>query len=214
MYTVAIVDDHFAVLDGYKFLLQKLPFISTIHCFYGEQDFMIEMKKIPYDLVLLDISLKDGDGLQICKQLKLHFKKVKVIMLSGHHNKNYLFKAYINDANGYLFKDADSNEVRFAIERVLTKDEKHFNLEAMEAILIQQDAIKTRNKNSKITLSEREIEIVIYICEGKSNKKIGELLNRSEHTILAHKTNIMKKLGVHKSIDITNYAIREGIFIP
>jgi two-component system nitrate/nitrite response regulator NarL len=213
-YSIAIVDDHFAVRDGYKYFLEKLNLVEYVACFSGEKDIIEELEKSHFDLVLLDIELREGNGIKICRNLKLKFKNTKVLILSGHHNKEYIISAYQNDSDGYLFKDSENEEVKFAVERVLLKEEKHFNLEAMDTIFQHQEFYKNQIKNTKKILSEREIEIVKLICEGKSNKEIGNILYRDETTISTHRYNIMKKIGAHKSLEILNYAISVGIYLP
>jgi DNA-binding NarL/FixJ family response regulator len=213
-YSIAIIDDHFAVRDGYKYFLEKLPFISHVECFAQESEISKAFEKTKFDLILLDIELKAGNGLKICKDFKLKYKNIKVLILSGHHNKEYILSAFQNEADGYLFKDSDNEEVGFALERVLKKGQKHFNLEAMDTIFQHQEFNKNRIKNPKNSLSEREIEIMILICEGKSNKEIGNILHRDETTISTHRYNILKKIGAHKSLEILNYAIANGIYTP
>lgn len=214
VFSIAIVDDHFAVRDGYKYFIEKLSFVVQVQCFAGEKEILEMLEKVKYDLILLDIELKDGNGLKMCRNLKLKYKGIKILILSGHHNKEYIVSAYQNEADGYLFKDTENEEVKFAIERVLMKEQKHFNLEAMDTIFQHQEFHKNRLKNPKKFLSKREIEIVILICEGKSNKEIGNILHRDETTISTHRYNIMKKIGVHKSHEILNYAIANGLYSP
>lgn len=201
---VAIVDDHFAIRDGYKNILKKTSYIDCVCPFATGKELLNELKKKTIDLVLLDIELKNEDGLEICKHLKLTYKNIKVIILTSHHSSEYIIKAEQYDADGYLFKDAEPKEVRIAIDKVVNQNGRYFSSEAKSILAVTED--------SKLT--QREIQILQLVCEGKSNKEIGEIFNRDETTIAKHKQNMMNKINVHKSVEIIYYAIKHGYYTP
>jgi two-component system nitrate/nitrite response regulator NarL len=165
-------------------------------------------------LVFLDIELSVENGLDECRKLKATNSTIKIIMLSAHHDEQYILSAYDSNADGYLFKDSTKTEVLEAIRKVLFSDEKYFNHEALSIIFQFQEAMKKRNLNGKNDLSEREIQILKLICEGHSNDEISNLLNRTKSTIATHRQNIMNKTNVHNSLELMNFAIRNGHYIP
>jgi DNA-binding NarL/FixJ family response regulator len=209
-YHIAIIDDHFAIRDGYKFCAEKIPFIQSVVAYESFE--MFQQSKEVYDLILLDIELKTCNGLDKCKIIKNSGSSTKIIMLSSYHDESFIVEAYQNQADGYLFKDAPFEEVALALEKVLIKGDKHFNLEAIEIIFKGFESNKKYNKLAQIKITKREIEIIQLICEGFTNKEISSLLHRSVTTVSKHRYNIMQKFGFHKSIELVNFAIQKGIF--
>ena len=211
---IAIVDDHWAILEGYQSLLKKLTYVNSVHVFTTSEAFFEETKHTHFDLVLLDIQLKDEDGLDICKIIKEEHKNIKVIMESMFDNANYILEAYQINADGYILKDSHPNELRHAIERVFYHNEKYFTPLANKIILDKIESDKQRHTYSKSELSNREIEIIPFICEGKANKEIAEMLCLSETTVATHRKHIYKKTNCHNSIQVLNYCIKNDLYIP
>jgi len=209
---IAVVDDHYAILSGYQSILLKLDYVNSVHGFATSQELFAEMKQTNFDLILLDIQLKDEDGLDICKLIKVHNNNTKVIMESTFDNSNYILKANENGADGYILKSGNPSELRHAVERVVFHNEKYFTDVALQIILNESASNKLKHIRSKTDLSEREIQIIQFICDGMSDKKIAETLYLSESTISNHRQNIMKKINCHKSTEIITYAIKNGIY--
>jgi DNA-binding NarL/FixJ family response regulator len=213
-FKIGVIDDHFAIRDGYKGLLEKWELISEIKTYTSLGEFYFDFKTINFDLIFMDIELHNENGLDACRTLKLQNHNLKIIILSAYHNEQYILNAYDSNADGYLFKDASQDEVKNAIITVLQKDEKYFNHEAISVIFKFQESIKKKNKNGKTELSEREIEILKLICQGKSNDQISSLINRTPATVATHRQNIMNKIGAHNGFEIINYALSNGLYIP
>jgi DNA-binding NarL/FixJ family response regulator len=213
-FKIGVVDDHFAIRDGYKSLLESSELISEVKTYKSIREFYLDFKSNIFDLVFFDIELPSENGLDECRQLKNKNNKLKILILSAHHNEQYILNAYDSNADGYLFKDATQNEVLDALNKVLLKNEKFFNHEALSIIFQFQETVKKKSIKSKNELSEREIQILKLICEGHSNDQISAILNRTTTTIATHRQNIMNKIKAHNSIELLNYAIRNGYYIP
>lgn len=211
---IGIVDDHFAIRDGYQTLLESWEFVSGVFVYQSIKELRSDLKSNILDLVFLDIELPDENGLDECRKIKNSNSTVKIIMLSAHHDEQYILSAYDSNADGYLFKDSTKTEVLEAIRKVLFFDEKYFNHEALSIIFHYKESTKKKNLNGKTELSEREIQILKLICEGHSNDQISVLLNRTTSTIATHRQNIMNKINVHNSLELMNYAIRNSYYIP
>ena len=209
---IAVVDDHYAILSGYQSILEKLDYVNSVQGFATSKELFAGMEQTNFDLILLDIQLKDEDGLDICKIIKDQNKHIKVIMESTFDNSNYILKANENNADGYILKDGNPSELRHAVERVVCHNEKYFTPVALQVILNEQTSNKQKLSHSKNDLSEREIEIMKLICDGMSDKKIADTLNLSDSTVSNHRQNIMKKINCHKSTEIITYAIKNGIY--
>ena len=213
-YKIAIIDDHFAVRDGYQSFLQNFEFVNQVDTYENSEDFFKSLKTQNYNLALIDIQLKGENGLDICKNLKLINQEIRVLMLSTFHSQEYIISSYENKADGYLFKDSDSSVVKFAIEEVLVHKRKYFENEALRVIFDHKENFNDEPTNKIRLLTELEIKIITLICEGKSNKEIAVFLNRKVSTIGTHKQNIMKKIESHKTVDIYRYATKNGIYSP
>jgi DNA-binding NarL/FixJ family response regulator len=211
---IGLVDDHFAIRDGYKTLLETWEFVSSVYSYKSIKELRLDLKSNILDLVFLDIELPDENGLDECRKIKNSNSTIKIIILSAHHDEQYILSAYDSNADGYLFKDSTKTEVLEAIQKVLFADEKYFNHEALSIIFQFQESTKKKKSNSKTDLSEREIQILKLICEGHSNDQISVILNRTTSTIATHRQNIMNKTNVHNSLELMNYAIRNGHYIP
>ncbi len=208
---VAVIDDHFAIRDGYKALLQSFAFVGQVDAFSNSIDFYSQLKNRAYDLVIIDIELKGENGLDLCKNLKQLKAQIKVLILSSYHSEEYIMNAYENNADGYLFKDTDAKEVKRAVEEMIFHNKKFFEDEAIRVIFNLEEARKKNHDKIKVKLTEREMEIIYHIVHGKSNKEIGVILNVAETTISTHKQNIMKKLNAHKTIDLFRFASETGL---
>ena len=209
---IAVVDDHWAILEGYQSLLKKLNYVNSVHVFTTSKDFFEETKHTDFDLVLLDIELKEESGLDICKIIKEGNSKIKVIIESLHESKGFILHAYENNADGYIFKGGDYDELKNAINKIVFHNEKYFTPIASKIIFDKHESAKMHNSNSKTGLTEREIEIIKLICVGKTDKRIARILNISESTVATHRQNIMRKINCHKSTEIITYAIKNGLY--
>ena len=209
---IAIVDDHWAILEGYQSLLKKLNYVNSVQVFTTSKDFFEETKHTAFDLVLLDIELKEESGLDICKIIKERKSNIKVIIESQHESQSFILSAYENNADGYIFKGGDYDELKNAIHKTVFHNEKYFTPVALKIIFNKQESNKISNNHSKSGLTEREIEVLKLICVGKSDKRIAKILFISEMTVATHRRNILKKINCHKSIDILNFAIKNGLY--
>ena len=160
---IGVVDDHFAIRDGYKTLLDSMEFVSDVNTYKSVKEFYLDYQSNILDLVFLDIELPGENGLDECRKIKNKNSKIKIIILSAHHDDQYILSAYDSNADGYLFKDSTPNEVVEAIRKVLFSNEKYFNHEALSIIFQYQESTKKKNSNSKTELSERRNEKAYFL---------------------------------------------------
>ncbi len=210
---IAIIDDHFAVRDGYKSVLNTFDFVAQIDTFSNSSEFFKINKIQFYDLVLLDVELKGENGILICEKIKMFNNLVKVVVLSSFHSAEYIISSYENQVDGYLFKDTDYKNFKQKIEQIMVYSIPAFEEEAQN-IIFEYLNRKNGVKKEQSKLTETELEIVKLICAGKSVKEIALISDRSEATISTHKQNIMRKLDLHKSIDLYRWAEKSGVYIP
>jgi DNA-binding NarL/FixJ family response regulator len=208
---IYIADDHAILRDGLKMLLLR----HDIYEIAGEagdgKTALEQIEKIKPDIAILDISMPEMTGIEVTRQIKKYYKQIKVIILSRHDNEVHVKEALQNGADGYILKDYAADELIRAITEVIN-NEKYLSPRLITSLLDDRmDILKCRtneNSNNENLLSKREKQVLILISESKTNKDIAVHLRISEQTVKAHRFNIMKKLNLHKSTDLTKYAIK------
>jgi DNA-binding NarL/FixJ family response regulator len=206
---VLLADDHAVLREGLRTLLSLQEDIDVV----GEAEngqIAVEMaKQLRPDVIVMDIAMPTMDGLAATRVLKQELPDARVLILSQHDNREYVFSILQGGAAGYVLKKSGGAEVVNAIRSVFTEGAylpPGIAREVMDRY-IQRPAEETGRPH----LTEREKEVLRLIAEGKSNKDIAELLCLSVKTVMAHRTNIMEKLDIHSSTELVKYAIRQGI---
>lgn len=213
---IILADDHSLVRAGIRVLLEKIPNVKVL-CETGNGREALELiKKYKPDIVLLDISMPELNGLEVSKRVSEEFPEIGIIILSMHANDEYVLKALQNGASGYLLKDSAINELEFAIRAVL-KGEKYLAPFVSKSIIenyLAKSTHKTKIKAKNFLeekLSSRQIEILQLIAEGNSTKEIAYKLTLSVKTVEAHRKQLMDRLGIHDIAGLVRYAIKMGI---
>lgn len=197
MKKIVIVEDHPIVLEGLKQLITTTNEVHIVGCFYSgkeAQQFIIQ-NQTNIDIVLLDISLPDADGMQICKEIRSINSSIKIIIISNHNEASIIFKAIQNGANGYLLKNATPAELRNAI---LNQQNKLIVSTEVENIIT-----KAESQAQKLpALTKREIQVLQKVLEGKTSAQIADELFLSSLTVDTHRKNFMQKLQVKNIIEL------------
>lgn len=206
---VVLADDHQMFRDGIKSVLNEEAGISVVGEVGNGNELMTLLSKSQPDLVITDISMPGISGIEVSKMIKSSYPTVKVLILSMHTNEEFITKAIDIGADGYLPKDTSMKELLEAI-RVISHGESYFNKSISDTI-IKSMINKSKSKQvagKKASLTNREIEIVLLVVDGLTNKEIAEKLFISVRTVDSHKNNIMQKLHLKSSVDLVKYAIR------
>jgi NarL family two-component system response regulator LiaR len=210
---VLIVDDHGIVREGLRGLLTR-PGIQVV----GEADSganAVELaRQLQPDVVLLDIRMREGDGLQALPQIKAVSPSTSVIMLTTYANPGYLARAISSGASGYLSKEVNPEQIVRAVRTVAAGDEL-IDRDLLQAALAQ--AVDLSSPDPEPTelqaesLSEREIEVLRLMVAGMNNAVIAETLNVSLATVKTHVRHILEKLHVSDRTQAALWAVRHGI---
>lgn len=208
-----LVDDHNIVRDGIKNLLLSDKSIQVV----GEASNYVELYNIINhtipDVIILDISLPDKSGIEICKEIKEKYTDINIIILSMYTEEEFVTNAIKAGAKGYLPKNTTKKELIDAVKTVAKGDE-YFS-DKISGILMKSylKSIKGENKseNKENELSKRETEILKLCAEGFSNPEIADKLFISVRTVESHKNHIMQKLKLKSSVDMVKYAIKFGL---
>jgi len=207
---IFLVDDHPIVRQGLTQLIDNEPDLTI--CGQGEDTFgsLRAIKIAKPDLCLVDVSLKDGDGIELIKELKAQMPDIPVLMLSMHDEQLYAERALRAGARGYIMKQEPPTVVLAALRRVL--DGQVYVSERMGATLLQR---MVGGKSAAATLpmdrlTDRELEIFRMIGAGDSVKQIAEKLFLSTKTVEAHRAHIKEKLNLKSSAELLRFAIQNS----
>lgn len=206
---VILVDDHQLIRMGIKALLNSESDIEVIGEVNSAKDVFQTIDKKKPDLILMDISLDDGDGILLTKDITKKYKDVKVIMLSMHVKEDFIQRSLKAGAAGYILKDSPKEELIKAIKEV-ARGGKYFASEVSQLMVssyVTKAGDFTDKKRKTSGLTNREIEIIRLLSDGLSNQKIAELLGISHRTVDTHRTNIMQKVKVKNVAELVKYAI-------
>ncbi|MHB8064615.1 MAG: response regulator [Ruminiclostridium sp.] len=209
---VLIADDHAMVRQGLKTILELEEDIDVVAQAANGEEAVFRARAQKPDVILMDINMPVLNGLQAIKMLKDENSHYKIIVLTLHQDREYLFKTLQLGCEGYVLKDAESSVLIEAIRNVYHEQTyiqpnmtgelvKEFN----RVTLIEQDKSITNN------LTNREIEVLKLIAEGMINKEIAKNLFISEKTVKNHISNIFKKLDVNDRTQAAIYAFKHNI---
>lgn len=203
---IILVDDHKILRDGLKTIIEKKSNMVVISEASNGREAIKLCSKLSPDIVLIDMSMPDLNGIEATKQILKANPRIKIIALSMYSSKQFIQEMFRIGAFGYLLKDGDSEELITAITTVM-HDKKYLSKN------IKQEYLSLLKKGDSIDneLSSREKEVLQLIAEGKSSKKIGEMLFLSSKTVDVHRGNIMKKTKLYTISELTKLAIKKGL---
>jgi two-component system response regulator NreC len=217
---VIVADDHAIVRRGLVSLLSLNKSYEVIgEAADGRTAIDQAFEKDP-DVILMDINMPKIDGLEATEEIKTHAPRIKILVLSGHDNPEYVFKILESGANGYLLKTTTPEELFAAIDAVMAGNA--FFSPSISKILLEKYLISVQSvpedrkydqtqKPYQGPLSKREQEILRYIAEGKTHQRIADLLHLSIRTVDTHCNNIIKKTNLHDTASLVTYALKNGL---
>ena len=206
---ILLVDDHTLFRNGLKMLLDTLPGYEVTGEASNGRDFLDLITKHDYDIVFLDIEMPEINGIEAARKAIEQKPDLKIITLSMYGDEEYYDQMVDAGAKGFLLKNTNLQEVRSAIDTVMTGG-NYFSQELMQNLLRNYKAIHD-TKEPDAELSEREIEILLLICSGLSNQKIGDQLFISKRTVEKHRANILCKTNSKNTAGLVMYAIKNQL---
>ncbi|MEM9670992.1 MAG: response regulator transcription factor [Bacteroidota bacterium] len=203
---IVVADDHQLFRDGLKAMLQAWGQVNIVgEASHGSVLLTVLASQTP-DIVLLDISMPQGSGIDLLPTIKQRFPNVKCIMLTMHEDVQYVLRSLKQGADGYLLKDAAEEELKTAIREVY-EGNKYFKNKISDMIVANLSGARA----PETILSEREIQIIRLVAEGKITKEIADQLYVSVRTIETHRSRIMKKLGVSNTAEMIQMAYKKKL---
>ena len=210
---VFLVDDHHLFLDGLVRLLQDQPTLKPVGTASNGREALKQIQALRPDVVLMDISMRDLNGIEATRRVSQISPTTKVVLLSMYDSEEFLKRALEAGAKGYLLKDATAHELFLAIREV-HRGNVYLSPGISRKLIpsyLQKATKRGPGKPVESGLSAREREVLQLVAEGKSTKAIAACLQLSPPTVDTHRKNIMRKLDLHRIADLVCYAIRTGI---
>jgi DNA-binding NarL/FixJ family response regulator len=199
---VLLVDDHSLVRRGFRRMLEDESDMDVVGEAGNGEDSIKLAKELRPQVVVMDCALPGMNGLQATRQIIADSPETAVLMLSMHTESTWVRQAIEAGAKGYVLKDAMDLELGAAIRKVAAG-------ETVFDPKVEQRATLKGERSAALT--QRELEVLQMIVDGKSNKEIATVLDLSANTVAVHRANIMNTLGIHKTAELVVYAIRAGL---
>ena len=214
-YKIVIAEDHTILREGLRALLSLDPSYEIIGEAEDGRDAIRCVEKLMPDLLLIDLSMPRMNGMEAIRDIKKRHPEIKIIALTVHKTEEYILATLEAGADGYVLKDATHNELMIAINSVLSGKpylSPGVSEKVIEGYLEGRRTLKP--SSAWDTLSQREREVLKLIAEGYKNKEIADDLCISIKTVEKHRSNLMKKLGLHNAAALTAFAIEKGLITP
>ena len=229
---VLLADDHDILRQGLKLLLGFQPEIEVVGEARTGREAIMMVQSLKPDVVVMDISMADMDGLEACQHIRSQATATQVLMLTMHESEEYFLQALRAGAAGYLVKKAAPTDLHMAISAVARGDA--FLYPGLAKALIRayvarpaattataststisqhpEQSLQTEKLAQKLrVLSPRELEVLTLVAEGRTNQEIADQLVLSIKTVQAHRANVMEKLGLQDITRLVRFAIRHGL---
>jgi DNA-binding NarL/FixJ family response regulator len=201
---VAIADDHRVVRVGLEQLLATFDDVDVVGSATGGEDAVALVARERPDVLLLDLSMPDLDGVEVTRRLAADGSSTRVVIFTSFSERDRIVQALDAGAIGYLLKDAEPDELRAAI-RAAARGEAPLAPKAAAALLADRSSRK-----DAIDLSPRERDVLALIVDGLANKQIARRLGISEKTVKGHVTNLFQRIGVADRTQAALWAERTG----
>lgn len=208
-YKVMVVDDHDVVRMGLTSLLEDSEFEVVSESGSVAEAIEKSMQTSP-DVILMDVRLPDGSGIEACRQILLHQPTVRVLMLTSYADEEAVLKSIEAGASGYVLKEIGRQALRDAIRKVV---EGEVLFDPVQTLKLMNRALTYSNHESNIflTLTKKEREVLIEVSKGKSNRKIAEDLFLSEYTVRNYVSSILNKLDLTSRVQLAGYVFEKGL---
>jgi two-component system, NarL family, response regulator NreC len=206
--SVLIVDDHAVVRSGLRLLLEAEDDMDVVGEAGTAREAVFELRSSKADVVLMDVAMPGGSGIDVIPQLLHEVPEAKILMLSMQDDPNYVRQAFEAGASGYVLKEAADAEVVAAV-RDVAEGRSYVN-PALGARLVAAES-EARKRAEADPLSDREREVLRLLALGHTNQEIAKMLYISVRTAETHRAHIMQKLNLRSRADLVRYALANGL---
>lgn len=204
---VVLADDHDLVRSGIKALLSTIPGVQVIAEARDGRELVSLVEGLRPDVAITDISMPGMDGIAAISEIHSRHPEVRILVLSMYDTVDFVKRAVANGACGYIMKDAPPFELEQALHSVVTTGSYYSSA-------IAQRLLQPSEPTASDELTERQIEILTLIAQGKASKEIAFELGLSPKTVDVHRARIMERLRLNDIASLTLYAVRKGLIKP
>lgn len=210
MNRIAIVDDHTIIRQGLRRIIEEMGGYKVVGEAGDGIDILPMIRRTHPHLIILDISLPRLRGIEAIRKIRKTRNRVKILVLTMHKNEHYVYECISAGAQGYILKEDADTELLAAIEAI--KNGKTYVSQSFSSHVIEALARHKMNEGSALDiLTTREREILRLVAEGKTNKRIAELLSISKRTVEHHRLRLMKKLNASNVAELVKLAIKHRL---
>lgn len=203
---IIVCDDHPLIAEGLNSFINQKDDLSIVATAHSAQELRNVLKTTSADILLLDISLPDGSGLELCVEIKKEYPDIKILGLSNFNERSIILRMLHNGASGYLLKSASTNEIEKAIRNIVDGN-LHFGKEAQKIL-----ASITKQELTEIPpVTKREKEVLKYLSTGLTTAQIAEKMFISSVTVDSHRKSLMQKFEVNKTVNLVQKAKEWGM---
>ena len=200
---IVIVDDHPMVAEGIQSILESYDDVEVVGTLCGGRDVIAQLDTLDPDEILMDLNMPDIGGLSATEIVLEQRPGTRIVILSMHDSPEYISSALNHGAMGYLLKDVPTDEIKFAIDAVMS-GERYLCTGA-------QGSLTPKSGGAREALTNREQTILLQLAQGQSNKEVALTLDISVRTVETHRKNIKRKLGISSTAGLTRYALEHGV---
>jgi two-component system response regulator NreC len=207
---ILIADDHGLIRAGLRALLEDVPDLHIVGEVADGLDVLRLCSELHPDVVLMDVSMSGLNGIETTRQLKEISPQSRVLALTVHEDEGVLREMIRAGGSGYIIKRAAESDLIQAI-RVIMQGHMYVHPELTSALLKDISPHATLRQTDKDTLTPREIEVLLLLARGYTNRQIAQELNLSQRTIEGHCSSLVGKLGFSSRVELMNYVEERGL---
>jgi DNA-binding NarL/FixJ family response regulator len=211
---VLLVEDHDIVRQGIKALLETDPEIEVVGEACNGEEAMLKVKMHNADVILMDMSMPVMNGLECTRRIKQEFAGKKVLILSMHDHESYLIDLLDAGADGYILKNTSREELLFAIKKIANNGiymGPEFTLNMLAKYKASTGYINSGSEKKDLNITNREMDVLKLVAEGKTNIEIARELFTSVRTIETRRKNLLEKTGTTNTATLIRYSIQNGL---
>ncbi|CUH77586.1 response regulator transcription factor [Tropicibacter naphthalenivorans] len=202
MTKVVVVDDHPMVAEGIEAILESYDDIDVVATLSDGQQIIDRLDELSPDVILMDLNMPGLGGLSATEMILERAPDTRILILSMHDTPEYISNALSHGARGYILKDVPTEEIKLAIDTVMT---------GARYLCTGAEGALTPDSPSREQLTNREQTVLLELAQGKSNKEVALALDISVRTVETHRKNIKRKLGISSTAGLTRYALEHGV---
>ncbi len=211
MIRVVLVDDHAVVRAGISRILESEPDLEVVGQTGSGHEAVRLCRDLCPDVMLLDFSLPDLDGLEVTRQVVAMRLKTRVLILTMHSSEEYAYRLLRTGASGFLLKGAPAEELLLALRKV-AREGRYVTPPIADRLVARIG--QPVEEAPEALLSDREMQVLLRLASGMTTREVAEDLNLSPSTVETYRTRVLEKLNLRNTVELTRFAIRRGLVDP